>query len=356
MSHVTLKRVRGLGGETLSEYRTRQMEEQRWKFVRQGVSDEDLNNNFEFLNGAVLNREAKEQLLQTTTGLFGPIRTGTIVHLDPNADNLVVPSERAPLNPDGDLITRLNQYHHDRTGKPPGAENALAVSGFWTAATDGAGIAGLDGASNVFGSTGQLILNPACAGESVELKFPLLQFGSTEQERNTYLETLAYYGGTLLEPGEMFELGFTQDLWGIQYDQKLPEYVTEYEFSPIKGGGLFVEHHPFPHIWLPATGVDPAFNEPTVSRILLGRRLDNTREDGYYRTVTTEQFHFTVFEVPNNGSALAIRPQCIHNDSFTKGAQTVFLGNTAANTVALRQSMPVTQMAVGGTQVDKLSD
>ncbi|MEC4087091.1 hypothetical protein [Pseudoalteromonas rubra] len=356
MSHVTIKRVMGFGGETLAEYRAQQMKEPRWQYVTQGVSDADLDNNFEFLNGAVLDRKVGTHLLQTTTGLFGPIRTGTIVHLDPNAANQVIQSDRAPLNPEGDLITRLNQLHDVRTGKPPGADNALAVSGFWTAATDGAGIAGLDGASNVFGSTGQLILNPECAGESVSLTFPLLRFGSTEQEQCNYLETLAYYGGTLLQPGEQFDLGFTQDLWGIQYDQKLPEYVTEYEFSPTKGGGLFVEHHPFPHIWLPATGIDPAFKEPTVSRILLGRRLNCSHEDGYYRTVTNEQYHFTVFEVPNDGSALAIRPQCIHNDSFTKGAQTVFLGNTAANTVALRQSMPVTEMVVGNTPVSGLSD
>jgi len=61
-----------------------------------------------------------------------------------------------------------------------------------------------------------------------------------------------------------------------------------------------------------------------------------------------------MFEVPTDGSALAIRPQCIHNDSFTQGAQTVFLANTAANTVALRHSTPITNMSAGGHPVNGL--
>lgn len=327
-----------VGGETLAQYRENQRHEERWKNVDVGVSKTDLDNNFEFLNGAVLNRCANDQLLLTTTGLFGPIRTGTLVHLDPEAKNLVVQSDRAPLNPEADLITRLNKLHDEATLNPPGSCHALAVSGFWASATSGAGIPELDGASNVFGSTGQLIC------DSDNLEFPVLSYNDDPQSQQAYLQTLAYYGGTLLKPKEEFALGFTQDLWGIQYDQKLPEYVTEYQFGAHKGGGLFVEHHPFPHIWLPATGQDTVFKRTTKSRILLGRRRDINHEDGYYRTVTTQHFHFTVFEVPNDGSALAIRPQCIHNDSFTDGAQTVFLANTPANTVAIRQSAPLTDM------------
>ncbi|MBQ4837189.1 hypothetical protein [Pseudoalteromonas luteoviolacea] len=326
------------GVETLTQYRENQMREPRWDHVSIGVSKADLDNNFEFLNGAVLNRSADEQLLLTTTGLFGPIRTGTLVHLDPNADNLVVQSECAPLNPEADLVTRLNRLHDEATHNPPGNKHALSVSGFWTSATDGGGIPGLDGASNVFGSTGQLIC------DTEHLEFPVLTYGSDAKSQQEYLQTLAYYGGTLLRPKEEFALGFIQDLWGIQYDQKLPQYVTDYQFGEHKGGGLFVEHHPFPHIWLPATGSDPVFHRTTKSRILLGRRRDIDHEDGYYRTVKTQHFHFTLFEVPNDGSALAIRPQCIHNDSFTDGAQTVFLANTPANTVAIRQSAPLTDM------------
>lgn len=348
MSHAMPKTISALGGETLAQYRQDQMSEPRWKHVKKGVSEQDLAHNFEFLNGAVLNRSADDELLLTTTGLFGPIRPGTLVHLDVTQDNPVVQSERAPQNPEDYLVKRLNKLHDDNTNNPPASDHALLVSGYWTAAVDGAGIPDLDGSSNVFGSTGQLICNKD------NLDFPLLQYGATPEVQKTYMDTLAYYGGTLLMPGEEFALGFIQDLWGIQYDQKLPDYITKYQFGPTKGGGLFVEHHPFPHIWLPAQGPDPVFGNTTLSRILLGRRVDSSHEDGYYRTVKAEQFHFTMFEVPGDGSALAIRPQCIHNDSFTDGAQTVFLANTAANTVALRHSAPITEMSANDIPVANL--
>ncbi|MCF6435086.1 hypothetical protein [Pseudoalteromonas sp. MMG022] len=341
MSHVIVKAVRCQNAETLSEYRASQMKEARWKNVTQGISDKDLDSNFEFLNGAVLNRDAGGEILLTTTGLFGPIRSGTLVHLDANAHNQVIQSERAPSDEQDTLITHLNNLHNEYTHRPPSREHALLVNGFWSAAVDGAGITGLDGSANVFGSTGQLICDVD------ELCFPLLRYGDSRESQEHYERTLAYYGGKLLKPHEEFALGFNQDLWGIQYDQKLPQYVTEYQFGPTKGGGLFVEHHPFPHIWLPAQGKDPVFGRHTTSHILLGRRVDTQQEDNYFRTVTTEQYHFSMFEIPLNGSALAIRPQCIHNDSFTDGAQTVFLANTAANTVALRHSAPINRMFAG---------
>ncbi|GAA6133675.1 hypothetical protein NBRC116188_04640 [Oceaniserpentilla sp. 4NH20-0058] len=347
MSHVQCKENSPLVGETLAEYRSKQMSETRWENINQGVSNQDLDNNFEFLNAAVLNRSADDELLLTTTGIFGPIRSGTIVSLDIDTNNLVVQSEQAPTNPEATLIHRLNSLHDERTGKPPAPTQALEVNGYWTAAVDGAGIV-TDKSANVFGSTGQLIC------DTDELKFPLLQYGSSEASQAEYLDALAYYGGTLIKPNEEFALGFNQDLWGIQYDQKLPQYITKYQFGAKKAGGLFVEHHPFPHIWLPAQGKDPVFKRETVSRILLGRRLDTSHEDPYFRTVGTQKFHFTMFEVPVGGYALAIRPQCIHNDSFTDGAQTVFLANTPANTVALRQSMPITKMSAGDTPVNEL--
>jgi len=349
MSHVKTNQSNVQSHKTLAEYRASQMKQPRWDNVTRGVSKHDLDNNFEFLNAAVLNRSADDQLLMSTTGIFGPIRPGTIVSLDANAGNLVIQSDKAPLNPDSSLIAYLNKLHDERTGNPPSSSHALEVNGYWTAAIDGAGVV-TDKSANVFGSTGQLICDTA------ELDFPLLQYGSTSASQMEYLETLSYYGGTLIKPGEEFDLGFTQDLWGIQYDQKLPEYITDYQFGANKAGGLFVEHHPFPHIWLPAKGKDPVFGNKTISRILLGRRLDTRHEDPYYRTVNTQQFHFTMFEVPLDGSALAIRPQCIHNDSFTEAAQTVFLANTAANTVALRHSMPITNMSAGGVPVKDLPE
>lgn len=349
MSHVKTTKTTAPINETLAKYRADQMSQPRWGNVTRGVSEQDLDNNFDFLNAAVLNRSADDQLLLTTTGLFGPIRSGTVVKLNPNDCNQVIQSNKAPSSSEPTLIAYLNQLHDKRSGNPPSSDHALAVNGYWTSAVNGAGVV-TDKSANVFGSTGQLIC------DTDKLDFPLLKYGNSPASQKEYLETLSYYGGTLIQPGKEFALGFNQDLWGIQYDQKLPEYITDYQFSPTKAGGLFVEHHPFPHIWLPATGKDPVFGNKTLSRILLGRRLDYHHEDDYYRTVTTQKFHFTMFEIPLDGSALAIRPQCIHNDSFTEGAQTVFLANTAANTVALRHSMPVTNMSVNGVSVNDLTE
>jgi len=350
MSHVKPKLTRALGAETLSQYRANQMEEKRWRYAKKNlhVSEQDLANNFEFLNGAVLNRYADDELLLTTTGLFGPIRSGTMVKLDANDPNVVVHSDYAPMNPEANLINLLNERYEQHSHTAPSSRHALLVEGYWTAYNHGAKLNHLDDSSNLFGGTGQLIC------DCDNLNFPLLKFGETKALDDIYLNTLHYYGGALLRPGDEFAMGFNQDLWGVQYNQKLPKYLLDYEFSAHKAGGLFVEHHPFPHIWLPAKGVDPVWGKPTVSRIILGRRIDEISEDGYYRTVDKQKFHFSMFEIPNDGSALAVRPQCIHNDSFTQGAQTVFVGNTAANTVALRHSAPIKEMYVEGVPTKQL--
>jgi hypothetical protein len=61
---------------------------------------------------------------------------------------------------------------------------------------------------------------------------------------------------------------------------------------------------------------------------------------------------FTTFRVPSDGSALAIRPDAIHNDSFTNGRLAVFVANTEANTVALRQTSPFTNISVKDKEED----
>jgi hypothetical protein len=71
MSHVRTNQEPVIFCETRAEYRAQQMSETRWDNITQGVSDHDLDNNFDFLNAAVLNRSADDKLLLTTTGLFG---------------------------------------------------------------------------------------------------------------------------------------------------------------------------------------------------------------------------------------------------------------------------------------------
>jgi hypothetical protein len=55
------------------------------------------------------------------------------------------------------------------------------------------------------------------------------------------------------------------------------------------------------------------------------------------------QFRFTTFRIPAGGSAIAILPGTIHNDSFTNGKLTVFVADVTednVDTVALRETAP----------------
>jgi hypothetical protein len=52
------------------------------------------------------------------------------------------------------------------------------------------------------------------------------------------------------------------------------------------------------------------------------------------------QYRFTLFEIPQDGSAVAVDECTIHNDSFCNGKQVVFIADTAAITVALRETSP----------------
>jgi hypothetical protein len=178
----------------------------------------------------------------------------------------------------------------------------------------------LGSSSNVFGATGSLLINQP------EVIFPVLDFN-----HEAYHQTLAYYGGKLMSPNESFSIGYDQVLFGMEYDTHLPDYIRSYALEPFGGGGLFVEHHPFPHIFQPKPNVeDKVF---CVSQILLGRESNSSTEK-------RPQFNFTIFRVPSDGSAIVIKPETIHNDSYTNGKQIVFVANTPANTVALRTTMP----------------
>jgi hypothetical protein len=146
-----------------------------------------------------------------------------------------------------------------------------------------------------------------------------------------YHQTLAFYAGKLLKPNEEFFLGFNLVLFGVEYNTSLPDYITDYAMSPSGGGGLFVEHHPFPHIFMPKPTVHG--EEFCAARVTLGRKVENSDP-------AKPQFIFTTFKIPSNGSALVIKPDTIHNDSFTNGQLAVFVANTAADTVAFRETAP----------------
>ena len=80
---------------------------------------------------------------------------------------------------------------------------------------------------------------------------PDIDFPVIESHDPLFDETLKYYGAKLLQPGEAFNMGYDKPIFGMEYDTRLPGYIQDYVMQDFGGGGLFVEHHPFPHIWFP---------------------------------------------------------------------------------------------------------
>lgn len=316
MPHVDRKYYDGPSAMRAEREIRKTMMQLKWRTVAVHIAEKVLTENFDFLNDAVVIRSGKEGVpFLTTTAIFGPIKPGNKVRLSAKAETGVEVLEeicRESLIDELDLLFKTTKY--------PGEAVCATVNACWLSAKNGGAIPGLSSSSNVFGSTGSLFVNQ----EQAEL--PVLDYVDSRYE-----EVLAYYGGKLLKPGESFALGFDHLLFGMQYDTRLPDYVDKYAMQPSGGGGLFVEHHPFPHIFWPQQDANGQVN--CEAKIILGRESESS-------TRQNPKFTFTIFRIPSDGSAIVIRPNTIHNDSFTQGKLTVFLANTPADTVAWRKTAP----------------
>lgn len=297
--------------------------QRKWQTVDIKISHKDLVNNISFLNDAVVLRASPEGVpLMTTTAIYGPIRPGAKVALTPGEGTGVRVIEEHCTG--ATLIQQLEEL--ERTAHEPKKGNAVTVRANWVSSKDGGAIPSLDSAANVFGSTGSLYVNESA------VTLPVLDINHPD-----YHETLAFYGARLLKPEEEFFMGFNKILFGMEYDTSLPDYIRSYAMSPSGGGGLFVEHHPFPHIFMPRPTEDNQVY--CEAKVTLGRKVENNDPKN-------PQFTFTTFRVPADGSALAIKPSTIHNDSFTNGRLAVFVANTEADTVAFRETSPFTNISV----------
>lgn len=315
--------------------REKLLKSERWSYVRLGVSEAVLDEYFDFLNDAVVIRSGAVGLpLMTTSGIYGPIYPNERVRFNQDAHNVV---EKTGEGGDGKSVIEELKRLKKTTGMP--TENrALLVDAKWVSGAEGGALPSVGKSANVFGATGSLYIN------NPDLNFPVL---SPDDEG--YHETLAYYGAKILNKGEEFYMGFDKVLFGMEYNTVLPGYINDYVMEEWGGGGLFVETHPFPHIWFahPTTPEERASN---VCRILLGRVIpaadcetelinkDENRCLEIRPDAVTPQYHFTVFNVPTDGSALLVDECTIHNDSFCNGRQVVFVANTHANTVAMRET------------------
>jgi len=324
MSHVIRKSYEELPQIISPEELKTILEQRKWQTVGIEIEHKDLVDYIKFLDDAVVIRSGPEGVpLMTTTAIYGPIRPGTKVALRPGEGTGVrLIDENCEQE---SLIKQLEDL--EREALTPKEGNAITVQANWVSWADGGAVPGLDGSANIFGGTGSLYVNEKA------VILPVLDVNHPD-----YHQTLAFYGAKLLMPNEEFCMGFDKILFGMEYNTSLPDYIRNYAMSPSGGGGLFVEHHPFPHIFLPRpTKNGQVFCE---AKVTLGHKVKKTPED------STPKFIFTTFRIPSDGSALVIKPSTIHNDSYTNGRLAVFVANTAADTVAFRETSPFTNISV----------
>ena len=344
MSHVHRPEGHSKKKKYTPEEREKIMKEERWSYVHLGISQTVLDEHFDFLNAAVVIRSGAEGIpAMTTSGIYGPIYEKERIRLNQGADNVV---ERVSDHTEDrkSLLEELKELK--KKHEAPQEARALTVDAKWVSGSDGGALPSVGKSSNVFGSTGSLYINNA------ELDFPIVDMSDEEFET-----TLGYYGAKLIQPGESIYMGYDKVIFGMEYNTKLPAYIQDYVMQPWGGGGLFVETHPFPHIWFPhpQTQEEKATN---VCRILLGRvipykssetaeiNVDENKCSDIAPNPKRPQYHFTVFKIPTTGYAVAVDECTIHNDSFCNGKQVVFLANTKANTVAMRETSPYTNLRI----------
>lgn len=136
-------------------------------------------------------------------------------------------------------------------------------------------------------------------------------------------EFLNKYGAELIPLEQSFILDAVsepslENLYLIEY-QWDSTYIEDYVMKKKGGGGLFVETHPFPHVFTPLS--------PICSGALI---LGVKRSEGLY--------DFAAFEIPF-GFTMKIKSNVIHGDSFFVGPYAIALTETElADSVIIKKS------------------
>jgi len=136
---------------------------------------------------------------------------------------------------------------------------------------------------------------------------------------------LEKYGAELIPLNESFVLdGVTdpslENLYLIEY-QWDADYIKDYVMNKKGGGGLFVETHPFPHVFTP-------LSPDCKGALILGVK----NPDGSY--------DFAAFEIPF-GYTIKIGSNVIHGDSFFVGPYAIALTETElADSVLIKKDNP----------------
>jgi len=161
-------------------------------------------------------------------------------------------------------------------------------------------IAGSSG--NVFGSSGALLVPD-------HFKIPPMMATP---------ENVKYYGLKLIESGEVLTVHSEQvDIMMLEYDYT-KIYKDDFLLKEHGGGGIFVEHHNFPHIHIP-------MEEECGGYIVIGKEIK------------PDEFHFTAFQIPY-GYALYTPANTIHGDGTLVGKYGLALADStmiSADTVLI---------------------
>ena len=118
-------------------------------------------------------------------------------------------------------------------------------------------------------------------------------------------ETVAYYNCKLIDKNETFFINSENDL--ALFDMEISSnYIKDYIMDEMYGGGIYLEYHDFPHIYIPT-------DEMSAGYIMLAKKIQNNRYD------------VSAFKIPS-GKALYIGSNVIHNDCFLNGNYHVAYG------------------------------
>lgn len=248
----------------------------------------------------IVNRkDASDEVLMTTTAIH----------------SIVMP------NDDLHIASRLTINHSVPT-LTTSREQAMVVNvkATWLDASIKAASVGDD--ANVFGQSGMLVVD-----ESIkQLSIPLQNAATVSPD------VLAYFGASLVPITNMITRFNTSEypLYFVSY-QFMPDYIEKYVMQANKGGGVFVEKHDFPHVFVP-------MSPDCRGGLILGREI------------APQQFQFSAFSIPF-GFAMHIESNVIHGDSFFVGEYAITLTEKSkASTVLLRQAdeslLPIEQVSI----------
>lgn len=214
----------------------------------------------------------------------------------------------------------------------------LTLSAQWHHRDKEQGTSGRD--ASVFGSLGVF----AVGDHHPSIDFPLVNALSVSPQ------FLQAYGAAIVPVEETFRLPKSKEkslttLHVTEYTWKnnSRQYINNYVLQQNGGGGLFIETHPFPHIFTP-------LSPECGGGVILGRKVE-------------DQYRFVAFQI-TYGYSLVIKSHVIHGDSFFHGPYAIALYETEfADSVLIkagkpgaRTIQPVRQVSAAGNRFSLFGD